>query len=42
LVVVAVRLHQINDVESIGAIFTGVLNSKIVPLCVTIGPIVIF
>lgn len=42
LVVVTVRLHQIDDVEAIDFVLARVLHPKIVPLGITVGAVVVF
>lgn len=42
MVVVRIRLHEVNDIESVYLVFASVLDSKKVPLSEAIGTIVVF
>jgi len=42
LIVVAVRLHEINYVETVDSVLARVLDSEVVPLCVAVGSVVVF
>ena len=41
MVVVAIRFHEVDDVEAISLVFSHILHSKIVPLSKSICAIVI-